>query len=62
MSSSEHIDNEIKDILIIREGLPERLNDITLTAEGKYPINFTQSRKMFVLGLHYNESNNFIIY
>ena len=30
MSSSEHIDNEIKDILIIREGLTERLNDTTL--------------------------------
>ena len=33
---------------------------ITLTAEAKYPINFTQPNKRFVLSLHYNEINNFL--
>ena len=31
-----------------------------LTAEAKYPINFTQSGKRFVLSLHYNGSNSFL--
>ena len=56
MSSSVHIDNKNKDILILGEGL----DDTALTAEAKYHINFTQPRKRFVLSLHYNESNNFL--
>ena len=32
----------------------------TLKAEAKYPINFTQSEKRFVLSLHYNGSNSFL--
>ena len=60
MSSSVHIDNKKKDILIIGEGPSQGLDNTTLTAEAKYPINFTQSRKRFVLSLHYNGSNNFL--
>ena len=40
MSSSVHIDNENKDILILGEGRTQRLDDTTLTAEAKYPISF----------------------
>ena len=47
-----HIDNKNKDILIISEGPTQQLDDTTLTAEAKYPINFTQSGKRFVLNLH----------
>ena len=54
-----HIDNENKDILILGEGPTQGLDDTTLTAEAKYPINFTQSIKRFVLSLHYNLSNSF---
>ena len=60
MSSSVHVDNNGKGILILGEGPTQRLHDTTLTAEGKYPINFTQSGKRFVLSLHYNESNSFL--
>ena len=35
--------------------------DTTLTAEAKYPINFTQSNIKFCLNLHYNESNSFYL-
>ena len=49
MSSSVHIDNKYKDILILGEGPPQGL-----TAEAKYPINFTQPNKIFVSSLHYN--------
>ena len=60
ISSSVHIDNKQKDILILGEGPTQRLDDTTLTAEAKYPITFTQLRKRFVLRLHYNGSNSFL--
>ena len=60
MSSSVHIDNKGKDILILCEGPTQELNDTTLTAETIQPINFTQSNKRFVLSLHYNGSNSFL--
>ena len=60
MSSSMHIDNENKDILILGEGPTQELDDATLTAEAKHPINFTQPRKRFVLSLHSNRSNSFL--
>ena len=33
------------------------LDDTTLTAEAKYPINFKQSNRKFVLSLLYNGSD-----
>ena len=55
-----HIDNKEKDILILAEGPTDELDDTTLKTEPKYPINFTQSRKIFVLSLHFNRSNCFL--
>ena len=40
MSSSVHIDNKNKDILILVEGS----DDTTLTAETKYHINFKRNQ------------------
>ena len=45
MVSSVHIDNKNKDILVLGEESKQGLDDTTLTAEAKYPINFTQSGK-----------------
>ena len=59
MSSSVNVNNKGKDILILGKGPSQGLNH-TLTAEAKYPINFTQSGKRFVLSLHYNGSNSFL--
>ena len=39
--SSLHIDNRNRDILILGEGPIQGLDDVTLTGEAKYPINFT---------------------
>ena len=61
MSSSVHVDNENKDILILGEGPKQGLDDTTLTADAKYVINFTQPNKRFVLSLQYNESNSFLL-
>ena len=60
VNSSVDVDNKGKDILILGEGPTQGLDDTTLKAEAKYPINFTQSGKRFVLSLHYNGSNSFL--
>ena len=43
------IGNKNKDILILGQGLIQGLDNTTLTAEAKYPINFTQSGKRFIM-------------
>ena len=45
ISSYVHVNNKGKDILILGEIPTQGLYDITLTAEAKYPINFTLSGK-----------------
>ena len=50
MSSSVHIDNEKKDILVLGKGPTQGLEH-TLTAEKMYSINFTEKKK-FCLSLH----------
>ena len=55
-----HSDNKNKDILMLGEAPTQGLDDTKSTAQVKYPINFTQSRKRFVLKLHYNGSNSFL--
>ena len=44
MSSSIHIDNKKKDMLVLRKGLTQGLES-TLTAEKMYSINFTATKK-----------------
>ena len=41
MSSSVYIESKDKRILILGEGPTQGLDDTTLTAEAKHPINFT---------------------
>ena len=60
MSSSAHIDNKQKDNLILGEGPTQGLDDTPLTAEAKYPTNFTQPSIRFALSLHFNKSNSFL--
>ena len=42
MCSSWHIDNKEKDILILGKSPRQRLDDITLSAEKEYAINFSE--------------------
>ena len=58
MSSSAHVENKKKYILILGEGPTQGLDDTTLTVETKYPINFTEHNKKFCLSLHYNRANS----
>ena len=47
MSSSVHVDNKKKDILIPGQGPTQGLNGTALTAEKMYSINFTANETMF---------------
>ena len=60
MSSSMHIDNRRKDILILGTGPTQGLHH-TLTAETQYSINFTRPGIKFCLRLHLNGSSSFLI-
>ena len=61
MSSAVHIDNAIKEILILGEEPTQGLDDTTLAAEAKYPIIFRQPKKKKIcMSLHYNKSNSFL--
>ena len=62
MSSSGNFDNKGKDILILDERPTQGLDDTTLAAEEKYPINFTQLGARFVLRFNYIGSNTFFVY
>ena len=59
MSSSMHIDNTGKDILILSKGPTQGLNQ-TLTAETQYSISFIRPDIKFYLSVHYNGSNSFL--
>ena len=55
LSSSVYIDNKGKNILILGEESTQGFDDATLTADAKYPINFKQTGKRFVLSLHWKQ-------
>ena len=59
MSSSPHIDNKKKDILVLGRGPTQGLEN-TLTAEKMYSINFTVANKRFCWSLHYNGANSYL--
>ena len=59
MSSSVHVDNKKKDILILGKGPTQGLEH-TLTAGKMYSINFTVTRKKFCLSLHYSGVNSYL--
>ena len=60
MSSSVHIDNKGKDILILGKGPTQTLDGTKFTAEALNSINFSQSHKRIVLSLHCNWSNSLL--
>ena len=59
MSSSAHIDNKKKDILVPGKGPTQGLEH-TLSAEKMYSINFTLTKNKFCLSLHYNGANSYL--
>ena len=59
MSSSLHIDNSKKDILILGK-VPTQGLEHRLTAEKLYSINFTKEKTKFCLSLHCNGANSYL--
>ena len=60
MSSSVHIDDKGKVILILGKGPKQGLNDTMLAAKTHYSIYFTRAGIKFCLSLYYNGSNSFL--
>ena len=59
MSSSTHINNKKKDILVLGKGPTQGLEH-PLTAEKIYSINLTVTNKKICLTLHYNGANSYL--
>ena len=59
MSSSSHINNKKKNILVLEKG-PTQVLEHTLTAEKMCSINFTVTNKKICLSLHYNGANSYL--
>ena len=60
MSSSVHVNNKGKEILIIGKGSTQGLGDHSLTAEKMYLINFTEHCTKLCLSLHYSGANSYL--
>ena len=59
ISTSIHIDNKKKDILVLGRGPMQGLES-ALTAEKMYSIKFTITKNKFCLSLHYNGGNSYL--
>ena len=59
ISSSAHIDNKKKSILVLGKGATQGL-EYTITAEKMYSIDFTVIKKKFCLNLHYNGAESYL--
>ena len=59
MSTSIHIDDKKKDILVLGRAPTQGLEN-TLTTEKMYSINFRVTKKKFCLTLHYNGGNSYL--
>ena len=63
MSSSVHVDDKGKDILILGKGPTQGLGKQgkhSLSVEKMYSINFTKINTKFCLSLHYNGANSYL--
>ena len=60
MSSSVHVDNKGKDILILGKGPTQELGENSLTAEKIYSVNFTDNGDKYCLSLHCNGANSYL--
>ena len=60
MSSSVHVDNKGKDILILGKDTTQGLGEHSSTAEKMYSVNLTDHRLKYCLCLHYNGANSYL--
>ena len=60
MSSSVHVHNKGKDILILGKCPTQGLGEHSLTAKKMYSVNFTDNGDKNCLSLHYNGKNSYL--
>ena len=60
MSSSVHVDNNDKDILIFGKGPTQGLGEHSLIADKMYSASFTDNKEKYCLRLHYNGANSYL--
>ena len=60
MSSSVHVDNKEKDILILGNGPTQGIGEHSLTAERMYSVSFTDNGDKYCLSLHYNGAKSYL--
>ena len=60
MSSSVHVDNKGKDVLILGKGRTQGLGEHSLTAEKMYLVHFSDNGDKYCLTLHYNGGNSYL--
>ena len=61
MSFSVHATNRANHIYLMGEGLMQGINDTTIYVEKNYYRNFTDPRKIFLVGLHYNGDDSYLL-
>ena len=54
MSSSVHVVNKGKDILVLGKGPTQELGEDSLTSEKMFSVNFTDNGEKYFLSLHHN--------
>ena len=60
-SSLLHSNNKANIIYVMGKGFVQGINDMTLYAEKVHSQNFNQPNKKFVLSLHYNGNDSYLI-
>ena len=61
MFGSVQASNKTKGFLILGKGLIQLIENTTIYAEKTYSPNFSAENKIFVLSLHYNGDNSFLL-
>ena len=61
LSSSSHANNKKNNILVLGKDFVQGINGRAIYAEGLYKISFTENNKKFVLSLHFNGANSYLL-
>ena len=61
MSFSKHTNNKANNIYVMGRDYIQKINDTTIYAEKMFYRNFTDPGHKFILSLHYNGDNSYLI-
>ena len=60
LGNSRHATNKTQSVLILGDGLTQKIIDTTIYAEKMHSPNFTVDNKIFRLSLHYNGDHSYL--